>query len=175
MPGHQLYERGLAEPLKVHLGQGSPWSFQSQQTHRTCCCSNPSCLYKQLDLMWHSLCFKHPKAWPGSSGPNLAHSQGPTSCTASLTPWMERASCVRRWRIRLLCEASFPPLSNKPLPLAIAKAATYRSKKRAVNQNKKQLRVMVTLALTKHILCAKHCVNHFVRPPIFNLHNIPVN
>lgn len=36
--------------------------------------------------------------------------------------------------MRLLCAASFPPLSNKPLPLAIAKAATCGPKGRQDGQ-----------------------------------------
>lgn len=65
-----------------------------------------------------------------SASPPFLWFLGLTSCTASLTPWMERASWVRRWRIWLLCDASFPPLSNKPFPLAIAKADTCKETRR---------------------------------------------
>lgn len=135
IPVNQWYQNTAVWEGPSWATQPGPRQHQrcpTSQAHKTCCSSSQACLYKWLGLLQPELCFKHPKTWPGSSGPDLAHSQEPTSCTASLTPWIERASWVRRWRIRLLFEASFPPLSNKPLPLAIAKAATCRSKRNAV-------------------------------------------
>lgn len=120
----------LHEP--PNLGQGSTSTVQHHRHTGPAAPPVKPAYTVAWPFLQPELCLKHPKTWPGSSEPDLAHSQGPTSCTASLTPWIERASWVRRWRIRLLCEASFPPLSNKPLPLAIAKAATCRSKRNTV-------------------------------------------
>lgn len=47
-----------------------------------------------------------------------------TSCTASLTPCMERASWVIWWRTWLVLAASLPPFRRRALPLAIDKADT---------------------------------------------------
>lgn len=51
-----------------------------------------------------------------------------TSCTASATPCMERASWVSWCRILLVWEASLPPFRSNAFPLAIAKAETWNTK-----------------------------------------------
>lgn len=119
-------------------------------------------------VSWPKLCFRQLKSLPGPLGPDLAYCQELTSCTASLTPWMESASWVRRWRIRLLWEASFPPLSNKPLPVAMAKAATCRSKGGVVGQRDSVMN-------WQHVTITEHSVKHFIGPDLFNPYNIPVN
>ena len=79
-----------------------------------------------------------------------------TKATVSAGANGSSASWTREWRILLLCDASRPPFSSKPLPLQIDRAATCRQKAKCFQHFPAVPVFLLQTDMAQTTRCSKH-------------------